>query len=61
VLSVCAFSLLTGCARDKPRQESVVNLYKSYDLEALTVRIPSAWKSLNFAAQGLSSANKDKK
>ena len=61
VLSVCAFALLTGCARDKQRQEDIVNLYKSYDLEALTVRIPSAWKSLDFAAQGLSSANKDKK
>jgi hypothetical protein len=61
VLSVCAFALLTGCARDKPRQENIVNLYKSYDLEALTVRIPSTWESLDFAAQGLLSANKDKK
>ena len=61
VLSVCAFALLAGCARDKPRQENIVSLDKSYDLEAFTVRIPSAWQPLDFAAQGLSSANKDKK
>jgi hypothetical protein len=60
-LTACIFYLASGCARDKPSQENGVNLYKSYDLEALTVQIPSTWKSLNFAAQGLQSSNKDKK
>ena len=61
MLLACALILIIGCKRDKPNQENVVNLCKSYDLEGLTVQIPSAWESLDFAVQGLSSTNKDNK
>ncbi|QKG56078.1 hypothetical protein GKZ68_05145 [Hymenobacter sp. BRD128] len=61
LLAICIFCLANGCARDKQKQENGVSHYKNYDLEALNVQIPITWDSLNFAAQGLQSSNRDKK
>jgi hypothetical protein len=50
--------LLASCASDTPPLASTKTLAKKYDLGAITVLLPSAWKALDYDSSGLWGAKK---
>jgi hypothetical protein len=50
--------LLASCASDTPPLATTKTLAKKYDLGAITVLLPSAWKALDYDSSGLWGAKK---